>query len=451
MIAVVALLSFFSGYDVIPLTLSAPFGDLFAHARRQAGYSVTGSMTMVERGRPVTIDGVTFTARGHTSLRETECTFPKLKVEFPRESGLHSVKIGTHCGEAAGTTVTPKYGRLANELSPHREAAIYRLLETLGVPTLKARPARITYIDTGAPGSDGARMVRNAMLLEGNESAAKRLGGSKDIEESEFTNARDRFTPEDTATIAFAEAMIGNFDWCLRMTPTDRYRCDAQHPLWNIGAAAGAGEHAIPFMYDFDVSGMVAGHHLWFKNVFSTAFSSSASEPWIEVFAQLQRTRTLFTRATLDTTRRRFMRQKANAYRVIDAAPIDVAGRALMVQYLDSFFAIIAADADFYQPVVVAPKTRAYTDANGAAGACGDASVLPVGTAVSTPLQKNDRYVQVRVLDVLWRWAPPVKCPAIHENAVWIDAAAISADFPARDAAQHRYGDGAVAGRAFPW
>jgi hypothetical protein len=432
MIAVVALLSFFSSYDVLPLTLSAPFGDLFAHARKQPGYSVTGSITIAERGRPVTIDGVTVTARGHTSLRETECTFPKLKVEFPRESGLHSLKIGTHCGEAIGTTLTPKYGRLANEQSPHREAVVYRLLEALGVPTLKARPARITYVATGAPGSGGPQVVRNAMLLEGNEAAVKRLGGSKDIEESEFTNAQDQFTPEDTAAIAFAEAMIGNFDWCLRMAPRDRYRCDTQHPLWNIGAAAGAGDHATPFMYDFDVSGMVAGHHLWFKNVFTAAFSSSASEPWVEVFAQLQRTRTLFTRATLDATRQRFMRQKANAYRAIDAAPIDAAGRALIVQYLDSFFAIIGADAEFYRPVVVASNTRAYADANGAAGACGDASVVPVGTAVSAPLQKNDRYVQVRLLDVLWRWAPPVKCPTIHEEAVWIDAAAISADFPAR-------------------
>jgi hypothetical protein len=34
------------------------------------------------------------------------------------------------------------------------------------------------------------------------------------------------------------------------------------------------------------------------------------------------------------------------------------------------------------------------------------------------------------VLDALWNWAPPVKCPAVRQGPVWIEAAAISKDFP---------------------
>ncbi len=427
MLAAVALVAFFSSYDTLPLTLSAPFADLFAHARTDQTYAVTGSMTVGGR----TIEGVTFTVRGHTSLRESECSFPKLKLDFPPESGLHPLKIGTHCGETAGSEVTAKYGRLANDRSPHREAAVYRLLEAIGLPALKARPARITYVDTGASGQTATRLERNAMLVEGTGVAMKRLGASKEIEEAAFTNAHDAFAPEDTAALAFAEAMIGNFDWCLRMVPKDAYRCDSQHPLWNVLALADAGGRTRPVMYDFDVAGMVVGHHRWFRDVFATTFASGATETSIEVLAQLQRARTLFTRAELDATRRRFLQQKANAYRAVESATIDAAGRQQMTRYLDSFFAAIASDAEFYRAAVVAADTTAYADAGGASVACAARPHVPIGTPVSDPLNKDGRLVQVRVLDALWHWAPPVKCP-VTRDAVWIDSAAIGVSFPAK-------------------
>jgi len=432
MLAALVLISFFSSHDVLPMTLSAPFDDLFAHARKNPGYSVTGSLVFAEHGRDVTIDGVTFTARGHTSLRESECRFPKLKLEFPRDSGLHSVKIGTHCSDSTSNTVTPRYGRLPNDTSPHREAAVYRLLEAMGVPSLKARPARITYVDTGRSQSATQSIERDAMLLEGTEAAVKRQGGWGEIDVAQFTNARDAFSVEDTAALAFAEAMIGNFDWCLRMTPTDTYRCDAQHPLWNITAMRRSGGRARPLVHDFDVAGIVVGHHLWFGGVFTTQFAPSASEVSIEVLAQLERTRTIFTRADLDATRRRFIDRKANAYRVLDDLSIDAAGRAQMVQYLDSFFAIVGSEAAFYRPVVAVPETYAYADPQGASVVCAGRGAVPIGTPVSEPLQKTDRLVLVRILDALWRWAPPVKCAPIHDGPVWIEAGAISSKFPER-------------------
>ena len=30
------------------------------------------------------------------------------------------------------------------------------------------------------------------------------------------------------------EAMIGNFDWCLKFAPDGIYRCNEPKPLWNI-------------------------------------------------------------------------------------------------------------------------------------------------------------------------------------------------------------------------
>jgi len=431
--------SLFSSYEVVPLQLKAPFNDLFDRARTDDTYAVAGALSYTDGGREVTIERVKVTLRGHTSKRESECAFPKLKLQFPKGAptegsvlaGLASLKIGTHCGES--TDVGGKYGRLPNEQSPNREAFVYRLLEAVGVPTRKARPARITYVYTDAHGGQSPAqeqpVVRNALLVENAEDAVRRLGAERELDVKAFTNARQQFPPADTARLAFAEAMIGNFDWCLKMTPDDTYRCDAREPLWNIVAAASADGHARPLPYDFDVSGMVTGRHPWFKDVFNEAFVSSRSQPEIEVLAQLQRTRTLFTRNELDAARAEFVQRKAEAYRALESAGLDPAGKRTAQEYLDSFFATIASDEAFYRPVVTKAGANAYSNESRAV-VCSSNGPIPVGTPVSEPLQTKGSLIQVVLLDALWHWAPPVKCPAVHEGPVWIDAAAVSRDFP---------------------
>ncbi len=200
----------FSSYDVVALQLEAPFNDLFDHARTDDDYGVTGRLSYTDGGQSVTVDSVRVTVRGNTSRRETECAFPKLKVQFPREArqatplfaGMSSIKIGTHCGEGAEDGLTARFGRLPNERSPVREAFVYRLLDAVGVPALRARPARATYVYADArPGQSPAQeqpIVRNALLLENTDEAIKRFGGNHEIEEKAFTNARAQFTPADT-------------------------------------------------------------------------------------------------------------------------------------------------------------------------------------------------------------------------------------------------------------
>src|SRR5205823_7793661 len=115
-----------------------------------------------------------------------------------------------------GEERTPKFGRLANERSPVREAFVYRLLDAAGVATLRARPARVSYVDKGA---QAPPLVRNAILLEDDDDLMKRLDGTGKITMERFTSARDQFAPLDTAAMAFAQAMIANYDWCVRFYP----------------------------------------------------------------------------------------------------------------------------------------------------------------------------------------------------------------------------------------
>jgi hypothetical protein len=440
LVAAAASSTLFSSYDAVTLQLKAPFNELFDRARDDEAFSVTGTLSYTDGAQPVAIDGVRISLRGNTSKREGECAFPKLKVQFPHGgqpptlfAGMDAIKIGTHCGEASDEGVTVKFGRLPNEQSPRREAFVYRLLETLGVPALRARPARITYVYTDPrPGQSPAQeqpIVKHAMLLENTDAAIARLGGHREIDEKAFTNARAQFAPADTARLAFAEALIGNFDWCLKMTPDDAYRCDARHPLWNVAAAATADGRARPLMQDFDVSGMVTGRHPWFKDVFNEAFVPSNTQADVEVLAQVQRARSLFTRDELNAARAEFVKRKADGYQTLDAAELDQAGKQNARRYLDSFYHAIESDDAFYRPVVATAGAKMYAHPNGAV-VCTSRSTIPVGTPVSEPLQTNGAFVQVMVLDALWNWAPPVKCPAVRQGPVWIEAAAISKAFP---------------------
>jgi hypothetical protein len=290
---------------------------LFDRARQDNAYAVHGVLSYRARNRDVTIDRVKITLRGHTSRRETECSFPKLKLHFPPGAALDAsifarldgLKIGTHCGESTDEEVTPRFGRLPSERSPHREAFVYRLLDIVGVLSPRARPARIAYVYTDGrerrtPDQPDERqpIVRNAMLLEDTTDVLARLGAAREVAIESFTNAAEMFATADAAALALAEAMIGNFDWCLKFSPADAYRCDARRRLWNIAALAWPDGTFRPLIYDFDVAGMVAGYHRWFGDVFNEAFVSSRSHPQIEVISQVQRTRTLFTRATASAT-----------------------------------------------------------------------------------------------------------------------------------------------------
>ena len=424
----------FSSSSLVTLQLKAPFAELIAAGRQSDDHSVVATLSQTNEsgGTGATIENVRISLRGHTSRNESECAFPKLKLHFAAPpqggvfGGVRSVKVGTHCGEAAGETLTPRFGRLPNEQSPWREAFVYRLLDTLAVPTLKARPARITYVyaEGGQP-----PLQRNAMLLEDDDDARARLGVDQEVEPSAFSNAEKEFKPEDTAQLTFAEALIGNFDWCLKFTANDAYRCDARRILWNVMALRGNGR-TFPLMYDFDVTGMVAGRHAWFGDVYNEAFSASKSQPEIEVLGQLQRTRALFTREVLDATRARFMERKADAYRALKEAPLDDTGRRRIQEYMDAFYNTIGSDAAFYRPVVVAPNTMPYKTADRSAGVCQDRGAVPIGTAVSDPIATQGSMIQVVLLDTQWNWATPVKCPEIHKGAVWIDKAAVSNEFP---------------------
>jgi hypothetical protein len=427
----------FTSAEPIELTLEAPLQQLFDKGVADDKFSVRGVLSYrdASTGSSVVVPDIDVSVRGHTSKRETECSFPKLKIKFDKAApsrsifgGLDGLRIGTHCGENPGEERTPKFGRLANEKSPLREAFVYRLLDAAGVTTLKARPARISYVDKA---TQAAPLVRNAMLLEDDDDVMKRLAGTGEITIERFTSARDQFAPSETAALAFAQALIANFDWCLRFHPEDTYRCNARQPLWNVMAVARGGGRAVPVIADFDLAGVVVGRHNWFEKVYNAGFVPSRSSVEIEVISQVQHTRSLFSRAQLDETRRHFLERKSALYDVLATVRLDPRGRELGQQHLDAFFKAIASDAAFYRPVVVKPDARVYLDATKSREACGAGDTVLPGTPI-TEIRRDGPMVEVTLLDARWHWAPPAECRAVKEGTVWIAADTIATEYPAK-------------------
>jgi hypothetical protein len=413
----------FTSTDPLTITLEAPLHELFARDDEE-NFSVPGLVSYADPSSGAVLKReAQVSVRGHTSRRETECTFPKLKLKF-KEGDV--MRIGTHCGEASDEALSPKYGRLANERSPQREALVYRLLQAADVPTLRSRPAVVTYAESGQP-----PLTRKALLVEDDDDAKKRVGGKSEISMEAFGSVKTRGAETDAGRIAFGEAMIGNFDWCLKFAPDDIYRCNERKPLWNVLAFDRGDGKAALLAKDFDLAGIVAGRHGWFKKIFNPAFVPSRSEIEIEVLSQVQRTRSLFPRAEADALRRSFVERKAGIYEALQKADVDAKGRDIARAYLDAFFAAIADDSAYYRPVVAKTDVRVYTDAGRTSEACRPGDVVRPGTPVNE-LQRSGTMSQVVILDALWRWTAEERCETVQTSPVWIPSDAITPEYPSK-------------------
>lgn len=245
-----------------------------------------------------------------------------------------------------------------------------------------------------------------------------------------FGSVAARQAGADGVRIAFAEALIGNFDWHLKMAPEDNgYRGTDAKPLWNVLAFDVGGGTARLVMKDFDLAGMVVGRHPFFDKIWNRAFVPSRSEIEIEVLSQVQRTRSLFPRATLDAERRHFVERKPALYAALNSATVDPKGREIARAYFDSFYKPIGNDADYYRPVVARSGVRIFLDAAGTKEACNPNDVMHPGTPVHE-LQTSGSMSQVIVLDARWRWASKNECNSVQDGPVWIPSAAITREFP---------------------
>lgn len=233
--------------------------------------------------------------RGNTSQSESQCPFPKMTLGFKKDpatdervsrgtlfDGLASVGVGTHCGGKPG--LSPRFRRVWGGASPHREALVYKAQELLLIPGYEAAPAFFSYIDSNTakgpvePQPSGFVVNRPmpAFFLENIKTFVKYADG-QEIRAADarfqdtdklyvFTSIVDAqsdaraagssiraIMPKDVIRILLFQALIGNYDWHLRIFPDDIQDSSA---LWNMKVVETDGRWII-FPYDYDLSGWV--------------------------------------------------------------------------------------------------------------------------------------------------------------------------------------------------
>jgi hypothetical protein len=388
-------LSYFSALaqeSVFQFKLTGPIGDLvqssvspaFSPPKKQKlpNFDVIFSY-FDSRGKKIEVP-IVMQARGTSSLREEECSFPKFEMKF---SSLPKVKVGTHCGEEPDDQRSP-LGRLRNEKSPIRENFVYQLLTYFGLPMAHAHNAQITYADTSEFENLGT-FTRRAFLFEDIDDAAKRFTAER---VKTFNNAKADFSDEAVINAIFGEALIGNFDWKIRMTATDTFRNSDRESLSNIYVLRGRNNRLFPVVTDFDLSEMVAGPYVIGKSVFNSDFEKDSTR--LGMLAQLGRLLSFYPRETLNKVREKFLSRLEGAYVLLaNANELDLDGRAIVKKRLDDFFAIISDDALFYPNVIT--REGAY------ASKCD--IPIPLGTPVRV-IRTLGRQAEVALLDVHWRF-----------------------------------------------
>lgn len=222
----------FASHDSLSIRLTADFRAIFRdrdtteqhwHPATIAWQSGADSGTM-----PVEL-----TTRGHFRLRGGTCSFPMLRVRFPREQRAGTlfekqgnIKLATHC----------RSGNRRYEQITHREFLVYRTYNAITDSSFRVRMAKTAYVDSVA----NTTVETHSFFIEDNEDLAARIGMKA------FEQPGARFEDVDTAQTAVMSVflyMIGNTDWSLPYLHNIRvFTRDA---------------HYVPIPYDFDWSGVV--------------------------------------------------------------------------------------------------------------------------------------------------------------------------------------------------
>lgn len=222
----------FAGDAVLELTLSADFSKLVRDLDEDA--SVYRPATLRLAGDvPTEPLSVEVKSRGDSRLDPDICRFVQLFVRFSDDTtgtpfaGQDVLPLTTHCRK-----------NREHQQYVVQEYLLYRTYRLLTNKALRARLARVRYVDTSGRRGD---TVSYAFFTEHFEYLAARLGC--EIMEQTGFDARTA-TPYDAGLMEVFQYMIGNTDFSVVY----------QH---NVTLLSCPPDGIIPLPYDFDSSGVV--------------------------------------------------------------------------------------------------------------------------------------------------------------------------------------------------
>ena len=222
----------FSSYDLIEFVLEANWDEL-DDDRGQESPERPGQILLTGPDGEETAITIKLNTRGIFRLKRSTCPFPPFRLNFPSEGsegtvfqGQDKLKLVTYCRDQ------DRY-----EQNVMEEYLAYRLYSLLTDISFRARPARITYVDSR--GEDDP-VTRLGFLIEDEDAMAARLDGM--IMEVEAAPA-SAFHQEQAALMYVFNFMIGNTDWSMTR-------------FHNVKVMR-IGSDYLPLPYDFDWAGLV--------------------------------------------------------------------------------------------------------------------------------------------------------------------------------------------------
>lgn len=231
-----AVTPLFAQDEILDVTITGPVRSI-ARAAERSTEAYPGTLQAAGESHAIELS-----ARGISRRKKENCRFPPLRIAFPDKAGKESlfhrqgsVKLVTHCQD-----------RDKAEQTVLREYAAYRLYNLVTPESLKARLARITYIEDGK-----TLTTRLGFFIEDADDAARRLG-AKEVDTGTIRSSA--LNREDAARYALFQYMIGNTDWDMAQGPNPAECC---HNSKLLGAAKDARSDLTPVPYDFDNSGLV--------------------------------------------------------------------------------------------------------------------------------------------------------------------------------------------------
>lgn len=173
--------------------------------------------------------------RGYFRLERSTCSFPPLRLDFPKDSlvgtvfdGENRLKLTTHCRDQ------DRFQQFTLQ-----EYLIYRMYNLVTDRSYRVRLARIRYVDS----ERGDSLTRYGFVREDDDRMAARNGM---VVVDQDGIGPESLEPNHLVQMALFQYMVGNTDWAAGTT---------RH---NIDLIVDERQIPIPVPFDFDWSGLIA-------------------------------------------------------------------------------------------------------------------------------------------------------------------------------------------------
>ena len=227
-------LPLFSTEEPFVFTLAADFKSLNKDRNPESKKRYPGELRIPGEGGGEVKLAVQLSARGHVRRMARTCDYVPLRIEFPKQ-GLAGTPFAKQ--EALKLVVQCVRGGVYEQYLL-KEYLAYRLFNVITHKSLRARLAKVNYVDQATGQAAGTRY---AMFIEDDGDVAKRMEGrTVELPRLLFKDVH----PDTLIPMMIFEYMIGNTDFSI-------------YALHNVRLVQTPDKNIHPVPYDFDFSGLV--------------------------------------------------------------------------------------------------------------------------------------------------------------------------------------------------